>query len=124
MNDDKKLNLANILRKIARYGLLSIGLLVFVFAALSGSEEYGGGIQGIVKNLPNAIPWLTLLLLVFISWRRELFGGILTMVFGIALIQFFNAGPVFFVPTFIVTLIVPLLGACLVLSWYLRKTLE
>ena len=43
-----KLKTANILRNIARYTLLVLGILVFIFALLSGSEDYGGGISGII----------------------------------------------------------------------------
>lgn len=49
-----------ILRKIARTLLLAITTIVFVFALVSGSESYGGGLIGIIKNSPNAFPWLLL----------------------------------------------------------------
>ena len=41
------------LRKIARTLLLAITTIVFVFALVSGSESYGGGLIGIIKNSPN-----------------------------------------------------------------------
>jgi len=46
LNTNTKKITANLLRNIARYSLLVIGILVFVFALLSGSGDYGGGIGG------------------------------------------------------------------------------
>ena len=113
---------ANILRNTARYSLLVITLLVLVFALLSGSEDYGGGITGVIKNSPNALPWLLLLLLVLVAWKRELIGGIIITAAGLYAVYFFNfSGPNFFLVTFILTLLITLLGAAFVVSWYLRK---
>lgn len=121
MQNDR-VKVANILRNIARYSLLVLGILVFIFALLSGSESYGGGITGIIKNSPNAIPWLILLILVFVAWKWELIGGIIITLLGISMIYFFNfTGPNFFLVTFILTIFITMLGAFFVLSWYLRK---
>ena len=81
---------AKILRYIARYTLLIFGVLIFVFALLSGSETFGGGIKGILKNSPNALPWLILLILVVIAWKWELVGGILITLLGILALGFFG----------------------------------
>ena len=117
-----KLKYAGILRNIARYSLLVITLLVIIFALLSGSEEYGGGITGIIKNSPNAIPWFILLILVYVAWRWELTGGIIIVLSGIGMTYFFNfAGTNFFLVTFILTSAVTILGSFFVFSWYLRK---
>jgi|GEM_PF-527574 len=113
---------ANIFRLIARYPLLILGILVFLFALLSGSEGYGGGIAGIIKNSPNAIPWLILLVLVFIAWKWELIGGILVTVLGIALLYFFNfTGPGFSLFPFILTIMITILGSFFILSWLFRR---
>jgi len=113
---------ANILRNIARYFLLFISILVFVFALLSGSEDYGGGINGIIKNNPNALPWLTLIGLVLVAWKWELIGGIIISLLGLVLVYFFNFnGPNFWVSTFILTLLITLLGSFFIISWFLRK---
>lgn len=118
----KKLKTANILRNTARYTLLVLGILVFIFALLSGSEEYGGGISGIIKNSPNALPWLVLLVLIFVAWKWELVGGIIITVLGFAMLYFFNfRGSNFFLVTFILTLLIITLGSFFILSWYLRK---
>jgi len=119
-----ELKLATALRAIGRFGLLAIGLIVFVFALLSGSEAYGGGIHGIVQNSPNALPWLALMALVVLGWKKELLSGIATTVFGLGLIIFFNfAGENFFPATFVMTSIVFLLGVCLLVSALIKKRL-
>ncbi len=119
---EKKLKAANLLRYIARYSLLFVGGLTFIFALISGSEEYGGGFMGIIKNSPNALPWLLLLALIFLAWKKELVGGIIITVLGILMLYFFNfRGPNFFVSTFILTCIVIILGSFFILSTYLRR---
>lgn len=118
----KRIRTANIFRNIARYSFLVIGVLIFIFAILSGAEEQGGGIMGIIKNSPNALPWALLLILVYVAWKWELVGGIIITVFGLFLFYFFNfGGNNFFLFTFILTLLIILLGSFFTLSWYLRK---
>ena len=118
-----KLKFAGILRNIARYTLLVLSVTVIIFALLSGSENYGGGIAGIIKNSPNAIPWLILLFLVYIAWKRELTGGIIIILSGIWMTYFFNfTGPNFFPVTFILTSAITILGSLFVISWYLRRS--
>ena len=78
------------LRKIARTLLLAITTIVFVFALVSGSESYGGGLIGIIKNSPNAFPWLLLFGLNYLAWKRELVGGSTIAVFGLMISWFFN----------------------------------
>jgi hypothetical protein len=115
--------LAFYLRNIARYSLLVVGILVFIFALLSGSEAYGGGVMGIIKNSPNALPWLGLLVFLFIAWKRELIGGLLITALGIFLMIFFNIlGGSFQWPAFIVSLIPVVFGLMFILSWYLAKS--
>jgi len=117
-----RIKTANILRNTARYSLLVIGVLVFVFALLSGAENKGGGVMGIIKNSPNALPWVLLLVLVYVAWKWELTGGIIITALGLFLFYFFNfAGNNFFLFTFILTLLIILLGSFFILSWYLRK---
>ncbi len=69
MHQDKQIKTANWLRNIARYTILIIGVLVLIFTLLSGAEEYGEGLHGIIKNSPNALPWVILLVIVFIAWK-------------------------------------------------------
>ncbi|MBD79814.1 MAG: hypothetical protein CL840_12945 [Crocinitomicaceae bacterium] len=118
----KKIEGANLLRGFARYGLLAIGLVTFLFSLVSGSEAYGGGISGIVQNSPNAIPWIALLIALFVAWKNELLGGSIILLLGITLVARSNfGGPNFFVVTFILTSLISLLGAFFLGSWYLRK---
>ena len=118
----QRIKTANILRNTARYSLLIIGVLIFIFALLSGAESKGGGVMGIIKNSPNALPWVLLLILVYVAWKWELVGGIIITALGLFLFYFFNfAGNNFFLFTFILTLLIILLGSFFILSWYLRK---
>ncbi len=118
METEKRLRTAIIFRTVARYTLLVFGILIFLFALVSGSEDYGGGLRGILENSPNALPWLVLLLLVLVAWRWELTGGILITLLGLFLIYFFNIrGNNFFVSTFFLTLLVTILGSFFIVSW-------
>jgi hypothetical protein len=119
------IKVANIFRFIARYPLLILGILVFLFALLSGSEGYGGGIMGIIKNSPNAIPWAILLLIVFVAWKWELIGGILIVVLGIAMFYFFNfRSPNFSLYPYFLTIIITILGSFFIISRLLRRNLD
>ncbi len=116
------IKIANILRNLSRFSMLTISILVTIFALLSGSEDYGGGITGIIKNSPNAIPWLVLLVLIYIAWKWELIGGILITIFGLFLMYFFNFNESsFHIVPFILTLLVVVFGSLFITSWYLRK---
>ena len=120
MKNNEKI--AKYLRNIARYVLLIFGILVFIFALLSGSEDYGGRLHGIIKNSPNALPWLLLLILIFVAWKWELVGGILITLLGVFLLFFFViCGNNFFLSTLIITLIPIIFGCFFILSWYLTK---
>jgi len=115
-------------KKIGRIiGIVSIGfllifsVLVFIFSLLSGSEDYGGGFMGIVKNSPNSLPWLLLLVLVYITWKWKLIGGILLSLFGIGLLYFFGIPDHSFqTATLIIALLPVVFGLLLILSWGLE----
>jgi hypothetical protein len=116
---------ADLFRSLARYPLLILGILVFLFALLSGSEGYGGGIMGIIKNSPNAIPWAILLILVLVAWKWELIGGILIVGLGIAMFYLLNWGALFFsLFPFFLTIIITILGSFFIVSWLLRRNAE
>ena len=113
---------AVILRNIARYTLLVFGVLIFIFALFSGAEEYGNGVKGVLKNSPNAIPWLILLVLVYVSWKWELVGGIIITLLGVVALGFFVIfSSNFMIPTLIISLIPIILGSFLIISWYLSR---
>ena len=122
MEKNTGLKTANIFRNTARYTLLLIGILVFIFAVLSGAENLGGGLKGFIKNIPNALPWLLLLVLIYVAWKWELIGGIIITILGFVMLYFFNFnGPNFFLITFVLCLLIIALGSCFILSWYLGK---
>lgn len=122
MVTEKGLTTAKILRAFARFGTLFFGIIVFVFALLSGSEEYGGGFMGIVKNSPNALPWAILLVFVFIAWKWELLGGILISALGVAMMIFYGfAGDISFSVPFLLILVLILFGLFFIISWHKRR---
>lgn len=119
---DSTLKTANLLNRIARYGLGLIGIIVFMFALVSGAEACGGGWEGFIKNSPNSLPWLTLAVFVVIAWKNELIGGMLATIFGLATFYFFNfSGPNFFIATLVLTALITLLGGLLLVSGYFKK---
>ena len=102
--------------------LAVFGTLAFIFALLSGAETYGGGISGIIKNSPNALPWAALLILIYIGWKWPLIGGICITLFGFGLLYFFG---IFDDTPDIIPLLVGLIpvlfGGLLIFSWGLNK---
>jgi lipid-A-disaccharide synthase-like uncharacterized protein len=77
------------LRTASLIWLLLLGGFWFGFALLSGAERYGGGIDGVIQNSPNALPWLLLLIVAAMSFRWPLAGAICTALFGLhSLIQY------------------------------------
>ena len=122
MSKESNRLLAKYMRVTARYVLLVALGLVFIFALLSGSGDYGGGLKGILYNSPNALPWLVLLILLFVAWKWELIGGILITLVGLVALYFFNfTGPNFFWFTFFLCLGIILFGSFFIVSWYLDR---
>jgi hypothetical protein len=80
---------ARLLRVVARGTLILVCLFWFVFALLSGAEELGGGLGGILRNSPNALPWVVLALLIALAFRFERAGGaMIVLAGGLAALQF------------------------------------
>lgn len=122
MNEESNILLAKYLRGIARYTLLVLLSLVFIFAILSGSDDYGGSIKGIIQNSMNGLPWLILLVILFVAWKWELIGGILITLTGLGAMYFFNfTGPNFFWFTFFLCLGIIIFGSFFIISWYLTR---
>ena len=115
-----KTKIAKYLRCTARTILLVVSIFWFVFALLSGAEEYGGGLKGILINSPNVLPWLLLFLLVYISWKKELIGGSLITLMGFLTIAFFKTYR-YFIIFMLVSLPLIVLGGFLIISYYLDK---
>ena len=78
------------LKWFARIPFLIITLFWGIFALLSGANDYGGGIIGIIKNSPNALPWIVLLGVNYIAWKWEITGGVIILLIGLSLSFFFN----------------------------------
>jgi succinate dehydrogenase/fumarate reductase cytochrome b subunit len=111
MEQSQQIRTVRIIQKTALIILFVFSLLIFIFALLSGSESFGGGVSGIIKNSPNSLPWLVLLALVIIAWRNPLFGGILITIAGAILTYYFNfSGDNFFLLTFIICMLIVFLG--------------
>jgi len=89
------LTVSNLARKtiywLPRIIVLVFTVPIFVFALLSGSANYGGGIKGIIMNSPNALPWLVLLGVVYVAWRWEKIGGWLLIALSVIFAFFFDA---------------------------------
>jgi len=116
----KEVKIAKYLRYTARTVLLTIGILIFVFSLFSGAEQLGGGIEGVILNSPNAIPWAVMLGFVYIAWNRELIGGILIVLMGLFTLLFFKGFEHPFV-FFVITIPLVVFGSFFIISWYLSK---
>jgi hypothetical protein len=123
MAKKKLMKTAKYLRYTARTVLLIVASFWFVFALLSGSEEYGGGLKGILMNSPNALPWLLLFAFVYVAWRWELIGGILVALMGLYTAFFFDAleSPIVFL---LISVPLMLLGGLFIASWHLTKNIK
>lgn len=96
---------ARALRMTARVAVFLVALIWFSFAAMSGA---GQGVEGILMNLPNTLPWLGLFALFFVAIRWELIGGVLILVAGLTALVFFNAWNL---PILLIGVCLPLIGA-------------
>lgn len=121
MSNSSKNKWAAISRISARILGIAFGILIFTFALVSGAEAYGNDFMAVVKNSPNALPWLIFLLLIWLAWKNELLGGIFITILGIALLFFFQVFGNFMMATFIIVLVVILIGNLFLLSWWLRE---
>lgn len=117
-----KLKLAKVFRCSARQLLLILGLFMFIFSLLSGTEELGGGFKGILHNSPNTIPWLILLILLLAAWKNELIGGILIIIFSFFSFYFFVFRTEHYnLFVIIISCLILIFGIFFILSWYIRR---
>lgn len=115
----KSIKIAKILSYTSKTILVLISSLYFLFALLSGSEKYGGGLKGILMNSPNALPWLLLFVLVYIAWKWKLIGGILIALMGLFTVFFFNTFESFFA-FFVISFPLIVLGSILIINSRLK----
>lgn len=121
MTNIKQIKTIRRVKVFTGFGLLLLGVLVFIFALVSGSDD-----GGLLRNTPNTIPWLLLLVLTIYSFKKPVFGGLLIILYGLALVYFFNfRGANFFLTTFILTMIIPLAGfVILSCGYYLENVIK
>lgn len=104
-----------ILRFAAQALLACLALFWLGFAALSGAES---GLGGFVANLPNALPWLGLVILVAVAFRWERLGGALVVLAGVGFTVLFQAWNA---PVLLLGISLPLIvlgGALIVVSYH------
>jgi hypothetical protein len=70
----------------AKIFLLVMATFWLIFALLSGAES-----SGFLKNIPNALPWIILFIFACITFRWQILGGILIILFGVFTVIFFSA---------------------------------
>ena len=120
MSREKRLRILKFLRYFARTILLIQSLLFFIFSLLSGVNRFEGSIMGIIYNSPNVLPWLVLLIFVYIAFKWEILGGLLICSMGIFTLYFFDVSEFRF--TFwAVSIPLIFLGALLLIAGYLGK---
>lgn len=117
------IKLGRTIKHIAIYGLIIVLVPLLLFSLVSGTEGYDNGIYGLIKNSPNAIPWIILIGLLFLSRSRAKLAGFFITAIGIGVVYFFNfSGPNFWWITLIVTSLIPFFGALILLSSYINKS--
>ena len=114
-----KIKLANFFRNTARYVLLIFGILIFLFALVSGAESFT--IKEILKNSPNSFPWICFLLAVLIAWKNELLGGIILILLGFSGAFFFSIWNNLYEFIFFLVLGIIIFGSFFIFSWWLRR---
>ena len=78
--DDHKRLIASKMKSISRYMILLVGFLVFFQAFFSGLNDFKGSIDGIISNSPYSLAWLSLLIILYISWVWDIAGGITILI--------------------------------------------
>jgi hypothetical protein len=121
MNNKFSPNIARWFRYVARGILLLVTGFWFVFALLSGAEDYGGGLNGLLQNLPNALPWLLLLVFNFPVWKWEFVGGLSIMLIGLFFSFFFDLWETDWGGLFIIFVPIELVGLMFIACWWLDR---
>jgi hypothetical protein len=88
--------------------VLAVGLIAF--SLMSGAEN-----SGFLKNIPNSFPWILLLIFAGIAFWKQIFGGILIVLFGIFTILFFSAFEFLWI-LFVISLPLIVIGLVLALA--------
>lgn len=117
MEKKQLVRLATILKHSSRIVLLILSVGVLIFALISGSESLGGGIRGMLKNIPNTLPWAVLIVAVLSSYKWPKAGAVLALLVSLLLMYFLNfSGGNFFMSTFVLCLLLVFLSFTLVIT--------
>ena len=106
--------------QVSLWGLTLISLLLFVFALFSGAEE--NTFQGLLKNSPNALPWLIMLAISLFGWKNKLITGVAALILGTLFIVFLAVKGSTLLVVYIVIGLVPMFGGLLVGSHYAEQS--
>lgn len=63
---------------------------VFTVCAIASGADKADGFQGIISNLPNATPWITVWLAIIVAWKNTRLGGVLFLILAGASVFFFH----------------------------------
>jgi|GEM_PF-4820430 len=86
-------------KRIPKDSLIGIGVIVllviwsitlFWLALISGVEATDGIVVSLVANVPNALLWLVPIGLLYVTWKHQVVGGFLFLVFGSITILIFD----------------------------------
>lgn len=91
--------------------LLVIALFWLIFSLMSGFEDSGG-----FNNLPNALPWLVLLIGVMIAFRWEIVGSVLIILYAVFAMIFFGFGIIIFIVSLPLAVLAAILLAIRILA--------
>ena len=117
------------IQKDSMFGVGAILLLMiwsvalFLFALMSGAEASDGTVIDMVVNAPNALPWLIPIVLIYVTWKRQIIGGLLFFLFGVATVLMFNTHQSV-VALLAISAPAIVLGALLITQIILYKSLE
>ena len=114
-------SLANFFQTSARFGMLLIGTTMISMAIFTGALNYGITIDNILRNLPDAIPWFLLLVVLFLAWDFELVGGLIFVLLGLGGIFYMQASNHATIPQVSIMWSIVFLGIFFMLSLSLRN---
>ena len=116
------LNIANFFRAFARFGTILLGFTMVSIAIFTGAIKYGITIENILRNLPNALPWLLLTLL--LAWEYELLGGIVMILLGLGGIYYLQSSLHASQTEIYLMWAIISLAVSFILSWSIRQMYE
>ena len=119
MKRKERLLLAARLKKVSLIILLVFNSLIFIFALISGAQELGVGLIGVLKNSPNTLPWLIMFGFIYVAWKWERIGGTLITAAGLLTVLAFDTYKNV-LSFLLISLPFIILGSLILVSWYIR----